>query len=1132
LDCSSCGSSNPEGKRFCGDCGAPLVRVCPACASANPPGNKFCADCGQPLVVAGAPGRTGPALPVEPPPLASALGEGEGLLPVQVERRQLTILFADLVGSTELSTFLDPEDFRDVLKAYQACAAETIHAHGGIINRYLGDGILAYFGYPKANEDDAEQAVRAGLGLLEAIARLRPMHPVKLQVRIGVATGMVVVGDVIGEGGAQENAVFGQTPNLASRLQAIAESGTMVICATTRRLLGGLFEYRERLPVDLKGFAQPVPTFEILRTSAIESRLEARHEHGFSPFLGRSEQLELLLRRWRDAIANEGRVVILTGEPGIGKSRITHELHQCLKGTAHLSVRYFCSLHHANSALFPIISQLERAAKFERADSAAAKLAKLEALLEVPSTDDPQAVAILANLLGLPAEGLPPLPDWNPETRKKKTFEVLLDQLERVSMRAPVLMIFEDVHWIDPTSLDLLSLMVERAPMLRLLILITGRPEFAPPWPEHAHVSTMVLTRLARTEGQVLVERITAGKPLPEGVLNQILARTDGVPLFIEELTKAVLESGMLSEQDGRYVVERSLTLAIPETLQASLMARLDRLSPVREIAQIGAAVGREFPYELLSAVAKLPKTQLDAALERLVQSELVYRRGQIPAAVYAFKHALVRDAAYAGLLKSRRAELHGAIAQVIRERFPEVRRSQPEILAHHLSEAGQRNDAAVAWLEAGRIAAQRSANLEAIAHLRRGLDAVAALAEGLERDRLELDLLYALGPCLIATQGPASTTAVATFERAREVCNRLGDPPESLQVMFWLATGSVIRGELAKADEAVVTLLRLAEARDERDRPALLNALRGRGMILLFMGRPAEARVMTERFLETFEASTEQDQLAARAAGQDARAAGLALLSWELWVLGQPDTAAAHAAAAVERAEAVDHPHSRAYATYYAAVLHALRGETAIAEDFAARCRSLAETHGFGQWLGLSRAVLGICAAQAEPSSASLRLAEVGEALSAYRLAGYQLGITALYVLLCPALLVAGQAEAALEHLDESLTIARDKSEQIFLAELLRQKARVLRATRGPTNTAEPEALLLEALDAARRQQARMLELRAARDLASLWSAAGRRREAKALLGEAYQAFDEGHETADLSQARAWLEELDPHPA
>jgi tetratricopeptide (TPR) repeat protein len=794
-------------------------------------------------------------------------------------------------------------------------------------------------------------------------------------------------------------------------------------------------------------------------------------------------------------------------------------LAERLESEPHTRLHYFCSAHHSNSTLFPIIGHLERAAGFERGDLPAQKFDKLEALLASSATNAGDAVSFVANFLSLPPDDRHPLPDVSPQQRKEKALKALLAQLVGVAARKPVLMIFEDAHWIDPTSLELLALTVERVAQLPVLLVITARPEFAPPWPGHAHVTTIPLTRLGRSDGAALVRRITAGKTLPDEVMNQILARTDGVPLFIEELTKMVLESALLHERDGHYVLERPLpSLAIPTTLHASLMARLDRLAPVREVAQIGAVAGRDFHYELLNAVAGLPRERLEEALGQLEQSELIFRRGEIPHAVYTFKHALVRDAAYAGLLRSRRAHLHSVIANALEQQFPEIVQTQPETLAVHLTEAGLVEKAVGYWLKAGKNAALRSANLEAIAHLQRGIEVIGRMPAGRGKDRSELDLQLILGPCLTATQGPAANKAVATFARSRELCERLGDPPEYLQVMFWLATVSVVRGELPQALEAVAVLLSAAEARGNQ--PALLNGIRGRAMILMFMGRIVEAREALERAVETFSASQEADRMAARAAGQDVGVAMLVLMAWVLWILGQVDEAVSRMAAALERADSVQHAHTHAYAWYYASVLHALRGEPAIAQAYAERCLAISEQHGFRQWLGLSRAIRGICAAALDASGR--RLDEVKAALDEYQRAGYQLGITAQFVLLCPALLLRNES---LETIDHGLSIVSHNSERFFEAELYRLKARAL-LMRGAAD-AEAESLLDQALRTARSQQARSLELRAATDLARLWMNKGKRAEALDILGSIYGRFTEGFDTQDLENANTLLAEL-----
>lgn len=699
MECPSCRADIPEESKFCDACGAALPGRCPSCGAAIRSVAKFCPACGKRLTASNS-DLTTAAPPVPRPRIVSA--------GASAERRQLTVLFCDLVNSTVLSARLDPEDMRDVLRIYHDGCARVVARFEGFVAKYMGDGVLVYFGYPHAHEDDAERAVRAGLAMVETIGETVLPLPdeVKLQMRVGIATGLVVVGDLIGSGAAQEEAVVGETPNLAARMQGLAAPNTVVIAADTRRLTGGLFEYRDLGAATLKGFADPVQAWQVLGPSAIESRFEALHAASTTtPLIGRDEELDLLTRRWQLAREGDGRVVLISGEPGIGKSRVTEAIEERLNDEPHIRLRFFCSPHHEDTALHPIVSQLEHAAGFERNDDAERRLAKLEAILAPSTKDIKHATARLADLLSIGADRYPAL-HLNPQRRKDETVEALFAQLAGLAAQLPVLMVFEDVHWIDPISLELLELTVERVQSLRVLLVITFRPEFPSPWTGDAHVTTLALSRLDRRHGAELVNRLIGNKELPPAILDQITAHADGVPLFVEELTKAVLESGLLKDAGDQYVLTGPAPpLAIPTTLHASLMARLDRLAPIREVAQIGAAIGREFAYELLAALVPLPESNLREAVERLVQSELVFCRGTPPRATYIFKHALIRDAAYTSLLRSRRQELHARIAKMLEDRFPETVELHPETLAHHWSQAGLAEKAAFyagrTWLHA-----------------------------------------------------------------------------------------------------------------------------------------------------------------------------------------------------------------------------------------------------------------------------------------------------------------------------------------------------------------------------------------------------------------------------------------------
>jgi class 3 adenylate cyclase len=676
--------------------------------------------------------------------------------PIDAERRQLTVMFCDLVGSTALSARLDPEELREVITAYHRAVAEIVAGFDGFVAKYMGDGVLIYFGYPMAHEDDAERAVRAGLGLVEAVGRL-DVKSVELQARVGIATGLVVVGDLIGAGSAQEQSVVGETPNLAARLQALAEPDAVVIAAGTRRLVGDLFEYRDLGAAEIKGIAGSVPAWQVLRPSVVASRFEALRGSAVSRLVGRDEEIDLLLRRWARVKAGDGQIVLVSGEAGIGKSRIAAALAERIHAEPHIRLRYFCSPHHQDSALFPFIDQLGRASGLARDDMPASRLEKFEALLARAAPLD-EDVAFLVDLMSLPGSERHPLPNLSPQRKKERTLEALIRQLEGLARQEPVVMVFEDVHWIDPTSRELLDLVVERVRGLPVLLIVTFRPEFQPPWTGQPQVSMLALNRLDRLDRIVLVEHIVGGKALPNEVVAQIADRADGVPLFVEELTKTVLESGLLREEVDRYMLDGALPpFAIPTSLHDSLMARLDRLASVRRVAQTGAAIGREFPYALLRAISRLPEDELQAALGRLVASELVFQRGMPPDAVYSFKHALVQDAAHGSLLRNARQQLHAQIAEALETHSPELIDIQPELFAQHYAEAALAEKSFTCWRKAGHRSVARPAMTEAAAQFQKALDQLAHSPDAPERRRRELELRSDLGAVLLAVKGYAA---------------------------------------------------------------------------------------------------------------------------------------------------------------------------------------------------------------------------------------------------------------------------------------------------------------------------------------------------------------------------------------
>src|SRR5215469_3006030 len=703
------------------------------------------------------------------------------------ERRHLTVMICDLVGSTALSARLDPEDMNAVMDAYHAACARIMLTYDGAIGEFRGDGILAYFGYPRAHEDDAERTMRAGLDIIATVARLETRAAEPLAVRIGIATGLVVVGDFSGEGALRKHALVGETPNLAARLQTLAEPGTVVVAASTRRLLGDLFHLRDLGRHEVKGIAAPVAAWVVEGVSASESRFEAVHTAGLSDLIGREDEIDFLLERQRLAWKGEGQIVLISGEPGIGKSRLVAALAERIAGEPHTRLRYQCSPYHGSSALRPFIAQLERAAGFKGDDTYEQRLDKLEAALAMSASRVEAVAPLFAALLSIPfGERYPPLV-LSPTQQRRRTLTALLDQFEGLASQQPILLSFEDAQWADATSLELLDLTIERVRQLPVLALFTFRPEFEPPWVGLPNVGTMTLGRLDRDDVENMVAGVTGGRVLPAEVMKQIVAKTDGNPLFVEELTKTVLEAGILVENAEGYRLDGPLPpLAIPETLQDSLMARLDRLVSVREIAQIGAAIGREFSYSLVHALVGRDETALKHALAQLEQAELVFRRGEPPEAVYSFKHALVRDAAYESLLKSRRHQLHGQIARTLEEKFPDIVVSQPEIVAHHFAEAGLVEPAIGYWLKAGNLALSRSTNA-AVAHLKQGLKQIPNIDDPLVRNKWELLLQTSLGNSLRATQGWSTDSVKHAYTRALQLCKESGLDELTFPAVFGL---------------------------------------------------------------------------------------------------------------------------------------------------------------------------------------------------------------------------------------------------------------------------------------------------------------------------------------------------------
>ena len=1033
----------------------------------------------------------------------------------EAERRQITALSCELVGRTVGPDGSGLEEWRETVSGFQRCVAEAADRHQGFVSRDLGDRALILFGYPEAHEHDAEQAIRAGLELCAAVANL---GDVPGRCRVGIATGMVIIGDRDGIGTARGDSIVGDAPNLAARLAASAPPDTVAVEPATRRLIGNLFDCRELGAIETAGGTEPIRSWQVLGESIVESRFEALRGPALTPLVGRDEEIDLLLRRWARAKGGNGQLVLISGEPGIGKSRIAVALAEGLQAEPHLRLRYFCSPYHQDSALFPFVDQLAHAAGFTHDDTPAARLEKLEALLAraAPPEED---VALLADLMSLPSSEHYPLPNLSPQRKKDRTLEALIRQLEGLARRQPVVMIFEDAHWIDPTSRELLDLTIERIRCLPVLLIVTFRPEFEPPWTGQEQVTALALNRLDRGDRRVLVEQIAGGKTLPNEVVAQIADRTDGVPLFVEELTKSVLESGLLREEADRYVLDRALPpLAIPTSLHASLTARLDRLASVQHVAQIGAAIGRQFSYRLLHAVSGSPEDGLQAALGRLVASQLVFQRGTPPDAVYSFKHALVQDAAHGSLLRNARQQLHRQIAEALETDTPELMESQPELLAQHYEEAGLVEKAVDYWSKAGHRSVTRSAMAEAAAQFQKGLDQLALLPETPECQCRELELRSGLGAASMFVHGFAALETGQVYADAQRLWERLGSPPEFLQIPFGLSEYHVNRGELDLSQRLAADLLRLGRQRNRSSGLILGHYASGRN--LMFAGRFASARSHLEEVLSLYQQISHGALV--HQAGIHPHIASHQFLGLVLFCFGYPDQALAHSRAAIAEAGELGHGTSLVQSLAIGCRLLSLIGYPAALNERVARLVAVASEQGFFLWRALATIFRGWIQVKNGDAEGGTSLLRTGS--GAYRATGAEVWTPFHIALLARACEAAGHVEEALRLLDEAFQIAGRTGVRWFSAELYRTRGQLL-LRQGHAEVAEE--LYRKALSIAQEQEAKLWELRAAANLARLCRDQGRRAEARDLLAPVYGWFTEGFDTPDLKNAKALLDAL-----
>ena len=1035
--------------------------------------------------------------------------------PTGGERRQLTVMFCDLVGSTALSERLDPEELRALLHAYRMKCGEVIAQYEGHVARYVGDGILTYFGWPKAHEEDAERAVRAALEIVQAVKTVSA--PEVLSVRVGIATGPVVVGEQAGEG-AESKLAVGSTPNLAARLQGLAGPDQIVIAPATRRLIGAAFELLDLGAHLLKGITEPVHAWRVAARAKTESRFDAARQGAPAPMVGRDAELAAAIGAWDKARSGIGQVVLLCGEPGIGKSRLLKALRErTAPDDAHVWT-YQCSPYSVNTSLHPVIDHFERALSAERDEAPEGRLERLERLMRDygrPPTD----VNLVARLLSLPAEERYGALGMSPQKQKEETLRALNDIAEVAARQRPLLMLFEDLHWADPTTLDLLDKLLARGERMALLLFATHRPEFRSRWIEHSSVTMLTMRRLDAKQTAAVAERVAAKRRLPEVIVQHIVSKTDGVPLFVEELTKVILESGLLVDRGDAYALSGSLSaLSIPSTLRDSLMSRLDRLGTVKEIAQIGACIGREFGYQLLSLISPLDDGQLVRALEQLVASELVFRLDGARDPRFMFKHALVQDTAYDSLLKSRRAQIHALIAMALESHFPATARSEPEVLARHFSSAGMPEQAIPYWLAAGRQATGRSANSEAINHLTKGVELVATQPASQQRDRLELDFRVSLTTPIIATHGWGAPEFEAAYRRAVDLCDRVEDVELVSRALYMQWGYGTWTARHRIAEQAATRLLAMADARGERVAQLMGHGLLGR--VQCYMGDILEGRRNIEQSLAL--ADPEQDRDLALRYGQDPVVAGLAGLSWCLWLLGHPGAGRHARDQAIERAELIKHPQTLAYSLAVGLWIGMLERDARSLEVQACRFDTLIDEQGFKHWYGFATIARSILISERGDKRGAIEAAR--EARAALAASSCMIFAPLIASFQGRMLLEDGATAEALHEVEAGLAISRRTAESFADAELQRLHGEISLA-RG--DRYEAIQCFEASLATARAQGARMLELRTATYYARLLVNQQREEQALQLLEPIFASFSGELETPDIAQAKSLMQEL-----
>jgi class 3 adenylate cyclase/tetratricopeptide (TPR) repeat protein len=1116
MQCTKCGFENPEGMKFCGQCAMSLVPVCSHCHFENPAGFKFCGNCGKALMkeadlarqnVKREPGVT--------EPLASH---------PQAERRQLTVLFCDVVGSAALSEHVDPEDLRDIMGKYRDTCQDVIGQFQGHIAQYLGDGILVYFGYPKANEDDAIRAVQSGLELLHHIQhlnqRLSKEQGISLSIRVGIHTGLVVIGEIGSDD--KRSLAMGTTPNVAARLQDLAEADSVLISDATYRLVQSKFACTSMGKHELKGFSHPFVLYKVEDVAPATNASTTQSAFNQVPLIGREQESALIIDRYEQAKTGQGQAVLLSGEAGIGKSRLVQLLREVVEDDDICLLECWGSPYHRNSFLHCVINVLHDVLQFDQCANDEEKIKQLESPLAAFGVPLSESVPLLTELLSisLPKDRYS-APQITPQQRKQKIMEALLGVVLGLAAERMVVIIIEDLHWVDPTTIELLGLLLDQAPTSNIFVLLSYRLEFTPPWTPRTHITHISINRLTRKQSGRMVRWIAGNKDLPLSVFNEIIRKTDGTPFFVEELTKMVLESELLKETHEHYELAKPVSsLAIPSTLQDSLMARLDKLGPAKELAQLSATLGREFAHNLLQAVADSSYDKLNQHLSHLVFHELLYQRGLPPTASYTFRHALVHEVAYQSLLRKTRQKYHRRIAEVLATEFPEKIQENPEIMAHHCNEAGDYESAVQYWMRAGRMAIQRSANADATAHLNNALRALKNLPDSPQTAETELQIQASLGLANMLLNGYAADEVQCAYGRAYELSRHSGKSSAMFPILCGLWEFYLVRADLDAAQDLAVQLQNIAA--DTANPIQFHEAQRTLGATSFWRGDFTSAEHYLARALQPDADLRSPERMPIY--GHDTQVAALGSAACVAWLMGHADRAIELIDQSVSRANEIKHPFSIVYASYFSAVVHQLRGNTEKTLALAETTMQLCEQYEF--WFWYDTATMLSLWARYELTGDGKFIEKYKNVLHKYIQRGSRLALTFLHSLLARMYIRAEFWEEAEAIVDKSVAKLHTHHEHFFQPELYRLKASIA-WQRKTAATNEIEGWYKEAIATAQRQSGLGLELRAVTDYCRYLGDQQQTSLAEKMLTEILQRIDEGVGTEDYQLAESLLRQL-----